>query len=221
MPRKPKIEVFVGFKINRLTLIEFMEPSIKHDGKRFQRRPMALWMCECGKEFVARISHVVYGDTVACGCYAKDINAERKTHGLSSDPLYGVYHGMKCRCLDSNRDSYKYYGGRGIKICDRWIGEHGFENFYSDMAPRPSDEHEIERVDVNKDYCPENCVWIHYSRQAANKSSTVWCVVDGIQLCQQDFARLIGVNRHTIAKKRRLGWTPEQIRDHFAQRKAA
>ena len=89
---------------------------------------------------------------------------------LRSHPLYSVYWNMYRRCSSPGYHYYKRYGGRGIKVCDRWLSEKGFELFVEDMGKRP-DGHQIDRIDVDGDYEPSNCRWVNKYQQMANIST--------------------------------------------------
>jgi hypothetical protein len=89
----------------------------------------------------------------------------------SKNPLYSLYHKIKQRCYLESSKVYKYYGGRGIKMCKRWLGVRGFSNFLKDMGERLSKNHSIDRINVNGDYTPKNCRWATKNQQASNTRS--------------------------------------------------
>jgi hypothetical protein len=91
-------------------------------------------------------------------------------HGNYNHPLYTTYSNMLSRCNNVNRKDYIHYGGKGISVCDRWLGENGFNNFCQDMGDKPSEKDSIDRIDSNGDYCPSNCKWSNSYQQTANRS---------------------------------------------------
>lgn len=94
-------------------------------------------------------------------------NNQTKYKTVEENPVYGIWLEMKRRCYKKNRHNYKYYGGRGIKVCDRWLDS--FSNFYKDMGGRP-DKFEIDRIDNNKDYSPDNCRWVSHRDNTLNRN---------------------------------------------------
>ena len=94
-----------------------------------------------------------------------------KTHGMSKYKEYSVWETMKARCYNSNVKAYKYYGARGISVCDRWL--QGIENFYSDMGKRPTDKHDIDRIDSNGNYEPNNCRWATKTQNSRNRECVI------------------------------------------------
>jgi hypothetical protein len=116
---------------------------------------------------------------------------------------------MRSRCSDKKNAKYPNYGGRGIKVCERWANS--FSNFYEDVGPSPSARHSIDRIDVNGDYCPENCRWATPAQQADNKTNTIRLTCDGVARTATEWARIFGVSRMTIiARIKKYGWDTDK-----------
>lgn len=117
---------------------------------------------------------------------------------------YRIWNSMKRRCYNPNCDMYSVYGGRGIRVCDRWLGNDGFINFYKDMGKRPIGKdgrvYQIDRIDNNGDYCPENCRWVHPSINARNRSDNVYILIYGDRYCAADACKMFGINRTTVTE---------------------
>lgn len=124
--------------------------------------------CDCGAVCLVSTQNLRSGKTKSCGCISSEKTAERnRKHSGTFTPEYSVWCGIKNRCGNPNATSYEHYGGRGIKVCDRWLDS--FDNFLSDLGKRPSKQHSIERINVDGDYEPSNCKWATAIEQANNK----------------------------------------------------
>lgn len=127
----------------------------------------SLYECECGIRKLFYDSNVKSGKSTSCGCLHRE--KSRKiflTHGMTKTYTYGVWAGMKGRCLVKTNGSYQRYGGSGVTICERW---HSFENFLSDMGEAP-DGTTLDRIDGMKGYSQNNCRWATYQIQAINRT---------------------------------------------------
>lgn len=153
--RSIKKDELIGKRIGRLVVISFD----RKDGYT------SWWKCrcDCGKEKILQQSNIISERTISCGCYRDELQT---THGKSSSCEYKTWANMIARCTNPKEHYYANYGGRGITICDRW--KNSFEEFYADMGDRPSGNYSIERLDVNGNYEPSNCVWATSFQQQRN-----------------------------------------------------
>ncbi len=160
---EPHLPSLVGQTFGRLTVLR--KDAVLERGA-------ATWVCQCtcGKIAIVRQLNLRNGNTRSCGCYQAETRriANRK-HGKSTTREYRTWDGIKKRCRDPKQHNYKYYGGRGIKVCDRWL--HSFENFLEDMGPKPTPyrSYSIDRINPNGDYAPDNCRWATAAEQERNK----------------------------------------------------
>lgn len=128
------------------------------------------FLCDCGKVVMYRLDSVRHETTKSCGCYKNELWMNTITkHGSSQsmDSSYRSWQHMKARCYNSNDPSYKYYGERGIIVCDKWLND--YNAFDLDMGPKPTPEHTIDRINNDGNYEPGNCKWSTPLEQAQNR----------------------------------------------------
>lgn len=191
---KPKrVKDLTGNKYGRLTVLYYTRMGKKQ----------AKWMCECecGNKTEVFGSAIVGGGTKSCGCLLK-INSHR-THGMSNTRLYSVWKWMRMRCERPGTNSYDRYGGRGIKVCDRWLE---FENFYEDMGDTYQEGLQLDRIDFDGNYCPENCKWSTTKEQANNRVTNVFVEYKGEKYTVTQLAEKIGMNQQTLRDRIHAGW---------------
>ncbi len=170
----------------------------------------ALYQCSCGNLKIARSYNVKRGVTRSCGCLNAEVASARGKlqvkHGGSSggvrSAIYCIYRGMLQRCYDKNYPGYKNYGGRGITVSPDWRND--FLRFVSDMGPRPSPEHSVDRIDFNGPYSKDNCRWADRKTQATNRRATIQLTHQGETLCAFDWAHKLGIAPSTMYKRIRL-----------------
>lgn len=139
-----------------------------------------LFVCDCGAEKLIFANNVKRGLTKSCGCLNKKLSGARgkqlcSTHGMSKTSEYKIWQGMRQRCENENDKDFPNYGGRGIRVCDRWGS---FENFLADMGPRPAGM-SIDRKKVDGNYSPSNCRWATPTTQNRNRRDNLLVERDG------------------------------------------
>lgn len=161
--------------------------------------------CDCGATAVVEASNLKYGSTKSCGCLRR---AQLRKHGCVDTPEWRTWASMNSRCDNPRNRSWGRYGGRGVKISDRW---RSFENFLSDMGRRPSRFHSIDRIDSDGNYEPGNCRWATAQEQSDNKRRTYKITARGKTQTITAWALETGMSRLTIWKRAKQGWDPEDI----------
>lgn len=188
-----RVKYTEGEKVGIFTFIKDIDSSDK------KRR--AVFLCGCGREFESVISEL-----------KRDDSRSRKSCGECAafkSPIYFVWRGMIARCHYSSSNHYPQYGGRGIKVCERW--KSSFNNFATDIGARPTASHTIDRIDVNGDYCKENCRWSTRLEQSNNKRNSVFMTLNGETLTVAMWARKLNVRVNTLHGRRDLGWSDYEV----------
>jgi hypothetical protein len=121
---------------------------------------------------------------------------------------YRAWQNMKTRCNNPKANRYKYYGGRGIKICERWSE---FKLFLEDIGKAPGPEYSIDRIDVNKGYSPDNCRWASPRQQANNRRNNRHIVYEGESLTVAQLVRKLGMGKRTVEYRLKMGWPVEML----------
>jgi hypothetical protein len=167
--------------------------AICSNDKNFER-----WICRCDCGIEKEISKydLLSGKSKSCGCVRYSSTHSTK-HGMSNTSIYNIYLGIKDRCLNPNSRAYHNYGGRGIKMCERW--QNSFEHFLEDMGARPAG-HSIDRIDNDGDYTLENCRWTTRYIQSRNYRRNINIEYNSVKYCLTDFCKHIGKSRSTVYK---------------------
>lgn len=156
-------------------------------------------VCDCGAETSVVGYQLKAGRSQSCGCLRAELmRTTKRKHGMSNTPEWRTYQAMMARCTDSKCERYPNYGGRGIKVCDRWA--QSFSDFYSDMGDRPAG-YSIERINNDGHYEPANCVWASQAVQARNTTRTIRITFNGKEQCLTDWARETGIAYGTMYER--------------------
>lgn len=164
--------------------------------------------CDCGNVKNVKSRDLLCGDSKSCGCNQHPKGMIRNyRHGLGRTRLYGIYTKMVSHCYRESAGA-KNYKNRGISICDEWLGENGVVNFCNWAIDNGySDKLSIDRIDVNGNYCPENCRWATTKQQANNKTTSHYIVFKGEKRTLSEWAERLGIKRETINSRLHRGWS--------------
>lgn len=191
--------------------MKFAQPKTDISGQRFERWLVGSYIgkgnwdcvCDCGTTRPVSTSNLVLGKSFSCGCLGREMcSIKNKTHGLTGVRAYRIWSQMKARCSQVSNKSYASYGGRGIKVCDRWMS---FENFYADMGA-PKEGLSLDRINNHGNYEPSNCRWATQSQQCRNKRDNRLISLNGETRCLNDWAEKAGIKQSTLARRLDSGW---------------
>ncbi len=177
-----------------------------------------LCVCDCGNETTVFSVSLKNGGTRSCGCLQKDLASKaHTTHGMFRSPEYKSWASMKHRCSCKEGPHFENYVKRGITVCARWAND--FAAFYSDMGPRPTLKHSIDRIDNDGNYEPGNCRWATINQQHNNRRDNKHLVFEGRRMTVTQWAKTIGINASTFEYRLSRGWslaraitTPVEVR---------
>lgn len=180
-----------GQKFGRLTVI------CRGQNNKYGK---ATWLCqcECGVAKTVISSKLTNGETKSCGCKRVENGRLNKTHGASYSALYNRYKAMLNRCHNPNNSSFERYGGKGIRVCDRW--RHSYAAFYEDMG-EPPPGFTLDRIDNSKGYSPENCRWASTKQQANNSSKARIITFNGKSMNVTEWAKFLGMTQGALSER--------------------
>lgn len=214
MPRKETNPPQIGGIFGNLTVLERTSES----------RAYFLCQCACGNQKKIRRDHLRNGKIISCGCVrtagssarAHVMHAANTTHGKSRTKLHGVWFGIKQRCTNPKSTAFKYYGGKGISICERWLD---FSNFFADLG-EPEIGMTLDRINSNGNYEPSNCRWATRKEQMLNTSRNHYLTHNGETMTISQWAEKTGISQKNIGNRIKKGWPiPEALETPVLRRK--
>lgn len=195
----------VGRKFEKLTVL-------RENGRSHNRSIMWECVCDCGNVVTIDGVSLRNGHSKSCGCarYSK-----KDRHSITHKRLYQIWASMKDRCYNPKANNYKWYGAKGIEVCDEW--KNNFESFctwsltngYQEVAQRGL--YTIDRIDPNGNYEPNNCRWVDTKTQSRNKTTTNFLTYNGVKKSLADWSDEVGILATTIDSRiRKHGWSVEK-----------
>lgn len=198
----------IGLKSGKLYIDEYMGIELNDHGIR---ESFYKCKCDCGNEVIKPRRNLIRNKVKSCGCINKErMKIGHPIHGQSHTRLYKLWKGMRRRCNDKNNDrNNKYYVSKGIMVCDEWNDFEIFMNWAYENGYR--DGLSIDRIDNNKDYCPDNCRFVTMDEQRNNTSRSRFITFNGVTKTAIDWSRETGVKYKTIISRLNRGLPPEEV----------
>jgi hypothetical protein len=185
-----RMENLIGKRFGKLVVIARVLPNDKWNSTRW------LCKCDCGNKKVITRNSLIRG-TKSCGCLRLE---KITTHGKKETRLYKIWEGIKSRCNNPNDTGYKYYGGRGIKVCKEW--QNDFESFYKWAIENGyQDNLTLDRINNDGDYEPSNCRWVNMKTQQRNRRDAVYVTINGVTKHLLEWAEIVGIKKQTIVTR--------------------
>lgn len=187
------MENYIGATFGRLTIEDIIFIEQKNKKRKYFK-----CKCSCGKEHITRADNVLNGRTFSCGCQRNDHNKGKNyKHFGAGTRLWNIWSGIKQRCKDPNCKCFKRYGGRGIAICKEWENDFSaFRDWAYQNGYRKSLS--VDRIDVNGNYCPDNCRWATAKEQCRNRTNNHLISYNGKTMCITEWAEYLGINKGTL-----------------------
>lgn len=196
----------IGQRFGKLTVIERAENNK-------QGKTMWKCVCDCGKVKLKPVSSydLKKGKVTSCGCnYFISNKSRNKKHGMTNTRLYEIWSSVKQRCYNKKSMAYKYYGGRGIAVCDEWVND--FQAFYVwAMANGYRDDLTIDRIDNNKGYSPDNCRWATYKTQENNRTNNMIVEYKGQKYTVSQLSKILGISQPTLNWRIKHNWAENEL----------
>lgn len=193
--------------------------AVEKVGKDKARNILWRCKCDCGNEVIVTACELNRGHCRSCGCYQKERASEaNKIHGKSHTKLHYVWTDMLKRCENPSHHAYKWYGGKGVNVCDEWKEFIAFEKWALENGYKEGLT--IDRIDVNGNYCPENCRWATRKQQSNNLSTCVFFEFMDERLNITQFCEKYKVSPSNFYKKARNNICIETLMDCIATSKS-
>jgi len=185
-------------RYNRLTVIGYFGKS--------KNRYFWKCLCDCGNYAIVDRGNLIPGHSQSCGCFKKElIKKSSITHGLSKTKEYAIWADIKKRCYNKNNSAYKFYGAKGITMCNKW--KNSFIPFITDMGKRPSENHSIDRINTFGNYEPSNCRWTTKDIQSNNTRTNKKITLNGITKNITQWLKLLNIPCTTYYNRLNRNWS--------------